>query len=214
MKYMLLMYGAEGRWTDEEREACMVESMGICDELAAQGKFVAAVAARVGDDRRDRPRARRQDARHRRPVRRDDRAARRLLHPRPRPPRRGDRRRLASFRPSRRAPSRSARSIRSTVCRRRGRSRPTAGGGRAARYMLLCYDDEAAWRAAGPDALQEAMAEAVALARELSDAGRYVSASPLHSVGDGDVRAGAGREARRSPTARSPRRTRCWAATT
>jgi hypothetical protein len=46
--------------------------------------------------------------------------------------------------------------------------------------MLLCYDDEAAWRAAGPEALREAMAEAAALARQLSDAGQYVSASPLH----------------------------------
>src|SRR3954449_12425762 len=41
MKYMLLMYGTEGRWTDEERRACMIESMGICDELAARGKYVA-----------------------------------------------------------------------------------------------------------------------------------------------------------------------------
>ncbi len=41
MKYMLLIYGAEGRWTEEERKACMVESMGICDQLAAQGKYVA-----------------------------------------------------------------------------------------------------------------------------------------------------------------------------
>jgi predicted transcriptional regulator YdeE len=48
-------------------------------------------------------------------------------------------------------------------------------------YMLLCYDDEAAWRAAGAEALKDAMTEAAAHARELSDSGRYVSASPLHS---------------------------------
>ena len=42
MKYMLLMYGAESCWTDDERKACMLESMAICDELAAQGKLLAA----------------------------------------------------------------------------------------------------------------------------------------------------------------------------
>lgn len=40
MKYMLLIYGAESLWTEEERKACMLESMGICDELAAQGKYI------------------------------------------------------------------------------------------------------------------------------------------------------------------------------
>src|SRR5262245_46764963 len=39
MKYMLLIYGAEGAWTEDERRACMIESLGVCDELAAQGKF-------------------------------------------------------------------------------------------------------------------------------------------------------------------------------
>tara|TARA_A100001391_G_scaffold168075_1_gene128547 strand:- start:762 stop:1148 length:387 start_codon:yes stop_codon:yes gene_type:complete len=42
MKYMLLIYGAEKSWTEGEREACMIESMGICQELEAQGKWIAA----------------------------------------------------------------------------------------------------------------------------------------------------------------------------
>ena len=41
MKYMLLIYSAESDWTDDERSACMRESMGICDELEAAGKFIA-----------------------------------------------------------------------------------------------------------------------------------------------------------------------------
>lgn len=41
MKYMLLIYGAESGWTEAERRACMIESMGICDELAAEGKYIA-----------------------------------------------------------------------------------------------------------------------------------------------------------------------------
>ena len=52
--------------------------------------------------------------------------------------------------------------------------------GSRTRFLLLCYDDEAAWEAAGPQALAEARAEAAALARRLSDEGRYLSASPLH----------------------------------
>jgi len=42
MKYMLLMYGTERDWTDEERTACMIESLGVCDELASRGKYLAA----------------------------------------------------------------------------------------------------------------------------------------------------------------------------
>lgn len=41
MKYMLLVYGAESSWTEEERHACMMESMAICDELAKKGKWIA-----------------------------------------------------------------------------------------------------------------------------------------------------------------------------
>ncbi len=41
MKYMLLIYGDENRWTEDERQQCMTESMGICEELAQQGKWIA-----------------------------------------------------------------------------------------------------------------------------------------------------------------------------
>ena len=40
MKYMLLIYGAESCWTEEERTECMLKSMSICDELDAQGKWI------------------------------------------------------------------------------------------------------------------------------------------------------------------------------
>ncbi|MFO0891351.1 MAG: YciI family protein [Isosphaeraceae bacterium] len=41
MRYMLLIYGAESCWTERERMDCMIESMAICEELAAEGKLVA-----------------------------------------------------------------------------------------------------------------------------------------------------------------------------
>ena len=42
MKYMLLVYGAEEAWTEEERAQCMTDSTKLCHELAAQGRFFGA----------------------------------------------------------------------------------------------------------------------------------------------------------------------------
>ncbi|MBW3564467.1 MAG: YciI family protein [Acidobacteria bacterium] len=42
MKYMLMVYGAEDAWTEEEREQCMSESRDLCHELDAAGRFLAA----------------------------------------------------------------------------------------------------------------------------------------------------------------------------
>jgi hypothetical protein len=50
------------------------------------------------------------------------------------------------------------------------------------KYMLLCYDDEAAWERAGQPALKAAMEEAVALCHEIDAKGQYLLASPLHPV--------------------------------
>jgi hypothetical protein len=47
------------------------------------------------------------------------------------------------------------------------------------RYILLCYDDEAAWREKGEAALRAAMEEAVQLTHELHAKGQYLLASPL-----------------------------------
>lgn len=41
MKYMLLIYGAEECWTDDERRECMIESMAISQELESEGKWIA-----------------------------------------------------------------------------------------------------------------------------------------------------------------------------
>ncbi|MCA9140256.1 MAG: YciI family protein [Planctomycetales bacterium] len=42
MKYMLLVYGDENCWNEDERKECMLESMTIADELTRQGKLIAA----------------------------------------------------------------------------------------------------------------------------------------------------------------------------
>jgi hypothetical protein len=42
MKYMLLIYGREDAWTEEERAECMADSTKLCHELASQGRFLGA----------------------------------------------------------------------------------------------------------------------------------------------------------------------------
>jgi hypothetical protein len=179
MKYMLLIYGAEAAWSEDERRACMIESLGICHELAARGKFLdasplqsvkTAGSVRVRDGRAlvtDGPFAETTEqlggyyvldladldeaiaVATRLPP-----AAKGTVEIRPLVE-------LDGLPPER--PRRSA-----------------AGEGSRTPFLLLCYDDEAAWEAAGPRALAEAQAEAAALARRLSDEGRYLGVSPLH----------------------------------
>ena len=50
------------------------------------------------------------------------------------------------------------------------------------RYLLLCYDDEQAWDAAGSAAMRAAMEEAVQLTHELHANGQYLTSAPLHPV--------------------------------
>ena len=178
MKYMLLIYGAEGGWTDDERKACMVESMGICDQLAAQGKFLdasplqsvtTATSVRV-------------------------RGGRTLVTAGPfaeTTEQLGgyfvlD---LADLDEAIAVASRFPPATWGTVEIRPmitldglppGRPVPARNEQAAAPYMLLCYDDEASWQAAGPEALRAAMAEATVNCRQLYEAGAFLSASPLH----------------------------------
>jgi hypothetical protein len=50
------------------------------------------------------------------------------------------------------------------------------------KFMLLCYDDEAAWDKAGLDAMRKAIGEAVRLTHDLDAKGEYILARPLHPV--------------------------------
>ncbi len=179
MKYMFLIYSPEDGWTEEERKACMLKSMGICDELAAQGKFfdasplqpvATAATVRVRNGRTlvtDGPFAETTEqlggfyvvdlpdldeaiaVAARLPP-----AAKGTVEIRPMVTLEG----LPPQRP---------------VFSSRGESSRTP-------FLFLCYDDEAAWEKAGPLALGEAMAKATALTRQLAEEERFVSASPLH----------------------------------
>ena len=61
MKYMMLIYSGEEKWTEEERAACMAASTEICHELAAKGQLLSAAplhpvstatSVRIRDDKR------------------------------------------------------------------------------------------------------------------------------------------------------------------
>ena len=181
MKYMLLIYGNEGRWTDNERRACMVESMRISDGLAAQGKYVAssplqtvatAATVRVRDGETlitDGPFAETTEQLGGYYILElahlDEAIA------------------VASKLPPARKGTVEIRPLLSLDGLPPARPLPAhADQGSRQPFMLLCYDDEATWRAAGPGAQREAMVEAGSLARDLDRAGQYLSAAPLHSV--------------------------------
>ena len=42
MRYLLMVYGAESNWTQEERAACMEESTALCHKLNEQGQYLLA----------------------------------------------------------------------------------------------------------------------------------------------------------------------------
>lgn len=179
MKYMMLIYGAEDAWTDDERQSCMADSMVVCDDLAARGVFLGAsplqpvataATVRVRDGRAlvtDGPFAETTEAL----------GGYYLVD-------------LPDLDEAIAVASRLPPAQKGTVEIRPLVSLeglppdcPVLGGivdGSRTAFLLLCYDDEAAWQAAGPAALDSARADAAALARRLADEGRYLAASPLH----------------------------------
>jgi hypothetical protein len=178
MKYMLLIYGAEDCWSGGERTACMADSLKLCDELAALGQFIdaaplepvaTAVTVRVRGGQTlvtDGPFAETTEQLGGYYVLElPDLDAAIAVAGRLPPATKG----TVEIRP---------------VLALDGlpEARPSSAASETplTAYLLLCYDDEAAWRAAGPGAQRAAMAEAAALCRRLDAAGAYLSASPLH----------------------------------
>jgi hypothetical protein len=178
MKYMLLVYGTEGRLTDEERMACMVKALAICDELAARGQFIdasplesvtTAVTVRERDGQTlvtDGPFA----------ETTEQLGGYFVLD-------------LANLDEAIAVAAQLPAATKNTIEIRPlfaldglppGRPVSAASGQSLKPFLLLCYDDEEAWRAAGPEALRTAMSEATALCHQLNDSDVYLNASPLH----------------------------------
>src|SRR4051794_22853874 len=49
------------------------------------------------------------------------------------------------------------------------------------KYMLLCYDNEQAWKEEGPAGHHDAIQEAIALTHELNAKGQFITAGPLQT---------------------------------
>jgi hypothetical protein len=68
---------------------------------------------------------------------------------------------------------------------------PRAGGTNpkkdGSKFMLISYDDEQAWKDAGPNAHTDALAEAIKLTHQMDTKGQYLLASPLESAASGSV---------------------------
>lgn len=176
MKYMLLAYSPEQAWTQEEWTACTIASTRICQELQAEGRFIAAAPLH--------PVASATSVRVRQGgalittgpfAETTEQLGGFFLIEVPDLD--------AAIAIAARLPSAQKGTVEvRPVFRLDGLpterfSEPSAVG---PRYMLLCYDDAQAWNELGPAALQAAQAEAVSLTHQLDARGQYVSASPLH----------------------------------
>lgn len=181
MKYMLLIYSSESAWTREEWTQCTEDSAAVCHDLHAQGKFISAsplhpvaTAASVRV-RQGKPLVTTGPF-----VETTEQLGGYFLID------------VENLNEAITVASRLPAAKKGTVEIRpvfplEGLPADQWNADRGAEwnqspYMLLCYDDEQAWNAAGPDALHAAMQEAVELTHELHSRGQYVSASPLHPV--------------------------------
>ena len=177
MKYMLLIYGAEDQWTDDERTECMNESLAICDELKARGQFLdasplesvtRAVTVRVRGGQTlitDGPFAETTEQLGGYFVLDlPDLDAAIAIAARLPPASKG----TVEIRPM-------------LALDGVPPARPVeAAGAGTTLYMLLCCHNEPEWEAAGPEAHRAAMSEATASCRKMGDDGVLLSSSPLH----------------------------------
>ena len=182
MKYMLLVYSPENAWTSDEWHKCVEKSLGICQELADQGKFMAAsplLPVSTGSTVRVRQ-------------------GKQLITAGPFAETTeqlggyflidvenlDDAMAIASRLPTAVKGTVEIRPLFSLEGLPVSRlAEPTFGQERdLKKFIFLCYDDEEAWRIAGPEAHQAAMQEAVQLTQTIDSLGQYVFASPLHPV--------------------------------
>lgn len=182
MKYMLLIYSPENAWTPAEWKQCVETSLGICQEMAAKGQFLSAAPLHpvaTGTTVRVRngqplitagPFAETTEqlgGYYLIDVENLDEAI--AIAGRLPPAKKG----TVEIRPLFKLAELPVEKL---------SSEPAQQSSPLKQFMFLCYDDEDAWRNAGPEAHHAAMQEAVELTRQLDDRGQYLSASPLHPI--------------------------------
>ncbi len=181
MKYLFLMYGSEDAWTEQERQECMIESMGIGEELAKAGKFITsaplqyvstACCVRVREGKTLMTAGPFAETT-------EQLGGFYLLD-------------LENLDEAIEVAARLPPAKKGTVEIRPIVSLPDLPQERfdlifehseaLSVFMLLCYDDEEYWTAQGPEVHGKAIREAVSVTHELAARDRYINASPLHSV--------------------------------
>lgn len=180
MKYMFLMYSPENAWTPDEWKQCVETSMGICQELAAQGQLLSAAplhpvttgaTVRVRDGKRlvtAGPFAETTEQLGGYYLIDVDNLDEAIAIASRLPPAKKGTVEIRPLLPLSGLPTEKL-------------SMDTSVSGQASKkFMFLCYDDEEAWKKAGAEAHHAAMMEAVGLTHRLDSRGQYVSASPLH----------------------------------
>ncbi len=182
MKYMLLIYSPENAWSPDEWKQCVETSLGICQEMAVKGQLLAAsplYPVATGSTVRVREGQRLITAGpfaetteqlggyYLIDVENLDEAI--AIAARLPPAKKG----TVEIRPLFNLDGLPTEKL---------FAEPTASESQLKQFMFLCYDDEEAWRNAGPEAHHAAMLEAVELTHRLDARGQYVSASPLHAI--------------------------------
>ncbi|MDX1928640.1 MAG: YciI family protein [Pirellulaceae bacterium] len=182
MKYMLLIYSPENAWTPEEWKRCVETSMGICQEMANKGQLISAaplhpvatgVTVRVRDGKQlitTGPFAETTEqlgGYYLIDVENLDEAI--AIACRLPPAKKG----TVEIRPLFKLDGLPKEKLTMDTA-------PSESG--LKKFMFLCYDDEEAWRKAGPEVHGAAMLEAVELTHQLDSNEQYLSASPLHPI--------------------------------
>lgn len=179
MVFMLQIYSPENAWTNEEWNACVETSLGICQELAAKAQFITAsplhpvatgTTVRVRDGRSlvtagpFAETAEQLGGYYLIDVENLDEAIA-----------------IASRLPAAKKGTVEIRPLLKIDGLPPERLSPdTEADPTLTKFMFLCYDDEKAWAAAGAEAQKAGMQEAVALTHKINATGQYLSAAPLH----------------------------------
>jgi hypothetical protein len=182
MKYMLLVYSPENSWSPDEWKKCVETSLGICQEIAAKGQLLSAApllpvatggTVRVRDGQNlitTGPFAETIEQLGGFYIIDVDNLDEAIA--------------ISGRLPAAAKGTVEIRPLLKLEGLPTEKLSPESSGPETSlsKFMFLCYDDEEAWRQAGPEAHLAAMQEAVKLTHWLDQRGQYLSASPLHPI--------------------------------
>lgn len=182
MRYMLLVYSPENAWTKEEWVACTEESAGVCRDLAEKGQFQAASPLHpVATAASVRVRQGKAVVTSGPFAETTEQLGGYFLID---VPNLDDAIAVACRLPSAKKGTVEVRPVQQVdgLPPEQFNCLQEHSHLSGSPYMLLCYDDDEAWQEEGPNAMREAMGEAIQLTHQLNSSGQYVSAAPLQPI--------------------------------